>query len=672
MTKELTLNKVAAALVGVAMMAGLAFAAAAERAHAISLGELVELFIALEIIPEDKADEARAAIPEEDGGSESSVSCNFTRDLSSGDTGSDVMDLQKLLNANGFTVAVAGAGSAGMETDYYGPATAAAVAAMQEAFAAEILTPLGLTAGTGYFGASTRAAANDLCADDDMPEVPDMEGEEDEEMDDEEDEDMSKDEASLEDYDRMGSPSSVDVAENEEEVAVAGFEFDVEDGDISIRRVDVNFERTSGSGDTDPWETFEAVQLWVNGDMVAEEAADDEDDWDDMAGDVWKMRFSGLSEGVMEDETAEVLISVSTLGLDSDEEGQEWTVWIPANGLRALDGAGIDQYTGSDSESRTFDTEGAGEDDELQVSLDSSNPDSSIIKVDEDDETKDVTILVFELDAEGNDIEIEEIPVYFTIGGDVFDEVVSDVKLEIDGEEFNDYTTEGGSTANATTTFEIDSGDEPVVPEDGSIEVKVIVDLQALSGNYAEGDTIQASLRANSEVKKIEAEGGDDVAASDITGSAIGDVHQLQSEGIFAEIVSVDETKTAGDSNADDVGDYEIEFDLTAFDDTFYVSATTSAVFGYHIEDGNGATVATGTVAAVTSTATKEGDAYRIDSGDTETFTLTVTLDPDVDNFYRVELDTIDYGTSATITGGATHTAQPDEDFETGNLYLNA
>jgi hypothetical protein len=378
----------------------------------------------------------------------------------------------------------------------------------------------------------------------------------------------------------------------------------------------------------------------------------------------------------MEDDTVEVLVSVSTLGLDSDEEDETWTVKIPNRGLRAMDGAGIDQYTGSDSKTRTFQTEGAGADDKLQVSLDSSNPDSSIIKVDEDDETEDVVVLVFELDAEGNDIEIEEIPVLFTIGTANFEDVVSDVKLEIDGEEFNDYTTTGATTTMATTTFEIDSGDEPVVPEDGSIEVKVIVDLQAQSGNYIEGETIQAQLRSDIEVALIKAEGGDDLVAADISGSAIGDAHQLLTEGIFAEIVSTDEevqVKTIGGTEQDEAT-FELVFDVTAFDDTFYISATSAAatVFGYRVEDGSGADVATSTHAAVSSTATKEGDSYRVNSGDTETFTLTVTLNPDVSGFYRVELDTIKYGTSAAAPGGATHNAQPDEDFETDNVNVNA
>ncbi len=686
MTKELTLNKIAAGLVGVAMMAGLAFAFAAERAHAITLSELVELFIALEVIPEDKADEARAVLSgQDDEAPAASMSCNFTRNLSVGDTGADVMDLQKLLNGNGFTVSASGAGAPGSETDYFGSRTASAVAAMQEAFASEILAPLGLTAGTGYFGASTRAKANTLCAADDMPDVPDLpDMDDDDDMDMDDDVSMSDTEASLEDFDRKGSPSGVDVAENEDEVAVAGWDFDVEDGDISIRRVDVNFEQTSlGAGaSTDPWDTFDAAQLWLGDDMIAEENADDEDDWNDLAGNVWQMRFSGLSEAVDEDDRADLFVSVTTLGnLDTDEEGETWTVNIPANGVRAIDGAGIDQYTGSDAagDKRTFDTEGAGADDELKVSLDSSNPDSSIIKVETDNQTDDVTILVFELDAEGNDIELREIPVFFTVGTANFDAVVSDVSLEINGEEFNDYTTVGGGTTNATTTFEIESGDRPVIDEDSGVTVKVVVDFASNNNGvaYAEGETIMAELRggAGQEVKNIVAEGGDDILANDLTGSAIGELHQLYSEGIFAEIVSVDETKTAGDNNDNDVGDFEIKFDLTAFDDTFYVSATTTDVFAFVVEDGAGVASTTETAAAnaaITSTATKEGDAYRIDSGDTETFTLTITVNPSSDDFYRAQLNTVEYGATAATPYGTIHTASPDEDFETDNLFLNA
>jgi len=80
----------------------------------------------------------------------------FTRSLKQGDTGQDVKTLQQFLNSNGFIVSQSGPGSIGNETTYFGPATKSAVIRFQNAYKDKILTPLGLTQGTGFFGESTR------------------------------------------------------------------------------------------------------------------------------------------------------------------------------------------------------------------------------------------------------------------------------------------------------------------------------------------------------------------------------------------------------------------------------------------------------------------------------------------------------------------------------------
>ena len=96
--------------------------------------------------------------------SNAACSQKWTRNLSIGSTGDDVRQLQRFLNGNPQTqVAVSGVGSPGYETTYYGPATARAVSKFQEMYAAQILTPLGLTKGTGGFYTSTRAQMNELC-----------------------------------------------------------------------------------------------------------------------------------------------------------------------------------------------------------------------------------------------------------------------------------------------------------------------------------------------------------------------------------------------------------------------------------------------------------------------------------------------------------------------------
>lgn len=77
----------------------------------------------------------------------------FNTDLQIGNSGSEVTALQTALQKEGFSVQVSGT---------FDEATASAVVGFQEKYAADILTPLGLTHGTGYVGSATRAKLNQL------------------------------------------------------------------------------------------------------------------------------------------------------------------------------------------------------------------------------------------------------------------------------------------------------------------------------------------------------------------------------------------------------------------------------------------------------------------------------------------------------------------------------
>ena len=80
---------------------------------------------------------------------------SFTSNLSLGSKGQDVSKLQQVLNRDADTiVAITGAGSKGMETLNFGPATKAAVIKFQ--------TKHGITPAAGYVGAITRAKLNSL------------------------------------------------------------------------------------------------------------------------------------------------------------------------------------------------------------------------------------------------------------------------------------------------------------------------------------------------------------------------------------------------------------------------------------------------------------------------------------------------------------------------------
>ncbi len=76
------------------------------------------------------------------------IRCSFYRDLKLGDTGEDVLCLQKSFNSLGYLIAVSGPGSLGNETSYFGPLTQQAVSRWQAAN--------GITPTAGYFGPISR------------------------------------------------------------------------------------------------------------------------------------------------------------------------------------------------------------------------------------------------------------------------------------------------------------------------------------------------------------------------------------------------------------------------------------------------------------------------------------------------------------------------------------
>lgn len=74
---------------------------------------------------------------------------SFTRNLTVGMHGTDVIALQHYLNTHGFPVAMRGVGSLAKETSFFGKLTKAALGKFQRA--------AGIVPANGYFGAKTRA-----------------------------------------------------------------------------------------------------------------------------------------------------------------------------------------------------------------------------------------------------------------------------------------------------------------------------------------------------------------------------------------------------------------------------------------------------------------------------------------------------------------------------------
>jgi len=86
------------------------------------------------------------------------ISCQkFENNLYYGLKSSEVSCLQEFLTAQGKEIY-----PQGLITGFFGPLTQVAVSRFQQKYAAEILTPLGLTHGTGFLGPSTRSKINQI------------------------------------------------------------------------------------------------------------------------------------------------------------------------------------------------------------------------------------------------------------------------------------------------------------------------------------------------------------------------------------------------------------------------------------------------------------------------------------------------------------------------------
>ncbi len=76
----------------------------------------------------------------------------FTKNLKYRDRSTDVLELQKFLNSNGYILSNTGAGSIGFETTYFGPATRNALTKFQK--------DNNIKPAVGYFGVITRGVVN--------------------------------------------------------------------------------------------------------------------------------------------------------------------------------------------------------------------------------------------------------------------------------------------------------------------------------------------------------------------------------------------------------------------------------------------------------------------------------------------------------------------------------
>ena len=569
------------------------------------------------------------------GGSSASV-CPYawTRSLSTGSTGADVMALQQFLNASADTqVAPAGsAGSPGMETQYYGPATAAAVSNFQVKYRDSILTPVGLVNPTGYFGPSSMAKANELCS----KAAPGGSSDSDEDEDEDEDVELSG-EAALETFEIDDADDS-DIQEGDEDVEVAVLTVEFADGDAQISRLDIVLD--GGDEEERPWNVFEDVTLWVDGDKVATKSADSKSDYlgDE---DLGKLRFTNLNIVGMEDEEFDIVVAVTVQNtVKGSDDGEPWTVGVDSIRFFDADGVATTETSGYDAFSNVADFTilEAGADDEARIRKSSSNPDSTTLKV--EDNTKksdeyDVFIFDIEVEEDSSDLELDDAVVSILIsnpagaGAITADDVIADAYLEIDGKRVKgsaesgtgagelDYVINNNATGTVEYTFDF-KGLDLEADERYEAVLSVVFKGQNNGTNYENGVTVKGTVDGS----EWEVEGVN--ISNALTGTQTGNEHTLSTVVPVITGVKTNNTQANNQSNS---GSIIFEFKIEAEDDDVTITRTAlNNAATLTSSASTSLTKPTPSLTKISGDATGGPTDYTIAEGDSATFRLTYTF----------------------------------------------
>ena len=572
----------------------------------------------------------------------------FTTDMTLGSNGEGVRALQVYLNNKGYLVATAGAGSKGNESTYFGGLTQTALAKYQVA--------MGISPAAGYFGPITRAKVNADCG-----TVGPNPGGNGTTTTSTGGTTLNGDEANLSDFELRSEDSTGDEGESDVEVATA--EFDVEDGDIRVERIDLMASSTSSTLSTNPWDYFDSVKVWSDGNEVFDMDVDSRDDWDEEDDDVYRLTMTNIDAIVRMDDRAELTFSFDIAdSIDSEDLDQEFDFYIEDEGIRAIDAEGIDQYIGDDGETVSFNF-GEEENGDLNVESSDEDPDASILVSDEDEESDEFTVFAFDID---NDEDVDSLITDLSIGvtdglgGVNTDDLIRRATLVVDGDEFD------GDISNNVIDF--DDIDVEVAGDDTTAFELMVTLVQNASSTDLTFDVDGTT--------DVEAEGADSGDDADVSGSATSETHSIAALGVLVTPVSTDAEVVAVDPVSSSYGQYTIKFKVEALEDDVYISTTSDELVAGN--EGVAFTIvgnpafATGTVTSfLSSSADTTSGFFEINEGDEETFTLTVSLNPNTSGIYEVDLSTITFNEVASYTGASVFTIDADnEDFQTDPINI--
>lgn len=562
----------------------------------------------------------------------------FYRDLTLGSRGPDVRALQQFLNAKGFLVASSGPGSPGSETEYFGLLTRNALARYQAAN--------GITPSVGYFGPKTKAFVAVVVAPPVVippvttppvvtPPVSGVEG-------------------------SITARISA-IPSNNTEIKIGtvdsalGVEIKATNSDISVKRMFLNF---SNPNRIRPWQLISAVAVY-DGDNLLRSVSVDRNSFDEISfGTDYRLIVDGFNFTVPRDATRTLTVKVAALSaVDSIISlPQTLNITLKRDAIRGVDGAGLSQFAPSGdlaSRSVVVVTNTTG-----RTELTSPSVSRDRVAIGSDTgSTSDVPLLSFTLRARESGLTIRTLSVNVTASAALTD-VLNALKL------YDGSTAVGSVSPSATATF---TDLSIFIPRGESRTLTVRGDLAKI---LAQGRWVQISFTASG--ANIVAEDENERTAVINAGTATGSRYFIYTK---APAIAMNSSSIAASTATGQ----------QAQADGSIVLAVTATGGDVYIRAGNGITAASNaqntsvSVASQSNLATTANGNWKITSGSTEIFRVSIHLDNSggTSGFKRAWLSSLVWNgdDSAVYTTWTDQlgfgTALIVGDYKTGDVFLS-
>jgi len=387
--------------------------------------------------------------------------CTFYRDLTVGVTGSDVVCLQTYLITSGFSIP-AGA------TGYFGSQTQGATAAWQAAH--------GVTPPAGYFGPISRAEYATLVAGGSGGGNGGG----------------GSGAATLSNFNLVSEDSNVKENETNDEIARA--QFTVNGGNVSVSRVDLEFQAGDTSESVQPWDYFRSVAIYDGSNRIGSVTASDESDWTKNGGTGSRPTYLisvDVNDTITGGRSAALSVQLNTLNsIDNGNNGQEFTVDVPDQGIHATDSRNTQLRAGDDRDTVSFHVNGGNGGVNAK-----GTGDTAVLQYDESNTSHSygTFTLKFDITANGSDVYV---PHSISTDPGSSAGVIYDPDM--------DDSATGDVSASLTSSADTDSGSYVIHEGDTEHFTATITIDPSSAGYYQVGlSALQFSLRLNGQLTEL-------------------------------------------------------------------------------------------------------------------------------------------------------------------------